>query len=319
MLKDYNSYYRATEAVVYGRVVNDEVIAWETPPEGTRKSELIEQSKTELAGCFVAGTRIKTAEGDKNIEDIQAGDEVYACDVETGEVGLKKVKRTFIHEETLIVRVTIENTTIETTTEHPFYVEGYGFKYACNLQPGDEIRQLDGTTAEVQKIEYEYLDEPIYVYNFEVEDWHTYYVSDIGALVHNDCMAPPPTSGSEIKTSYGKSSPNLTKPKGWKVGDPIDNLTRTGKEPSWSTVRARYWKNKAYYYADDYLDSDLIRMRKGLAPIEPETGASMELHHKNGRDIPNPHNIENLQEVWPWEHDAIDKFRHYTGPRPKGE
>lgn len=121
------------------------------------------------------------------------------------------------------------------------------------------------------------------------------------------------------KTSYGKSSPNLTKPKGWKVGDPIDNLTRTGKEPSWSTVRARYWKNKAYYYADDYLDTDLIRMRKGLAPIEPETGASMELHHKNGRDIPNPHNIENLQEVWPWEHDAIDKFRHYTGPRPKGE
>ncbi|MCR4566704.1 MAG: HNH/ENDO VII family nuclease [Pseudobutyrivibrio sp.] len=122
-----------------------------------------------------------------------------------------------------------------------------------------------------------------------------------------------------VKTSYGKSSPNLTKPKGWKVGDPIDNLTRTGKEPSWSTVRARYWKNKAYYYADDYLDSDLIRMRKGLAPIEPETGASMELHHKNGRDIPNPHNIENLKEVWPWEHDAIDKFRHYTGPRPKGE
>ena len=206
MLKDYNSYYRATEAVVYGRVVNDEVIAWETPPEDTRKSELIEQSKTELASCFVAGTRIKTAEGDKNIEDIQAGDEVYACDVETGEVGLKKVKRTFIHEETLIVHVTIENTTIETTTEHPFYVEGYGFKYACDLQPGDEIRQLDGTTAEVQKIEYEYLDEPIYVYNFEVEDWHTYYVSDIGALVHNDCMAPPPTSGSEIKggSSTGK-------------------------------------------------------------------------------------------------------------------
>ena len=103
------------------------------------------------------------------------------------------------------------------------------------------------------------------------------------------------------------------------MGDLIDNLTKAGNEPSWSTVRARYWKNKAYYNADDYLESDLIRMRKGLAPIEPETGASMELHHINGRDIPNPHNIVNLQEVWPWEHDAIDIFRHYTGPRPKGE
>lgn len=40
---------------------------------------------------------------------------------------------------------------------------------------------------------------PIYVYNFEVEDWNTYYVSDMGALVYNDCMAPSPTSGSEIK------------------------------------------------------------------------------------------------------------------------
>ncbi len=121
------------------------------------------------------------------------------------------------------------------------------------------------------------------------------------------------------KTSYGKSSGVLSKPKGWKVGDPIDNLTRTGKEPSWSTLRARYWKNKAYYYADDYLESDLIRMRKGRAPIDIETGASMELHHINGRHITNPHNIDNLQEVWPWEHDAIDPNRHYTGPRPKGE
>jgi len=122
-----------------------------------------------------------------------------------------------------------------------------------------------------------------------------------------------------VKTSYGKSSENFTKPKGWKVGDPIDNLTKAGNEPSWSTVRARYWKNKAYYYADDYSESNLIRMRKGLAPIEPETGASMELHHINGRDISNPHNIDNLLEVWPWEHAEIDPHRFYTGPRPKGE
>ena len=121
------------------------------------------------------------------------------------------------------------------------------------------------------------------------------------------------------ETSYGKSSGNLSKPKGWKVGDPIDNLTKAGNEPSWSTVRARYWKNKAYYYGDDYLESDLLRMRKGKAPIDMETGVSMELHHKKGRDITNPHNIENIQEVWPWEHDEIDPYRHYTGPRPKGE
>ncbi|MEM7176003.1 MAG: tetratricopeptide repeat protein, partial [Chlamydiota bacterium] len=32
---------------------------------------------------------------------------------------------------------------------------------------------------------------------------------------------------------------------GWKVGDPINNLTKSGGVPKWSTVRQRYWKNKA--------------------------------------------------------------------------
>ena len=107
--------------------------------------------------------------------------------------------------------------------------------------------------------------------------------------------------------------------KGWKVGDPIDKTTKAGKTPSWSTVKSRYWKNKAYLYADDYSESNLIRMQKGLAPIEPETGASMELHHLEGRNIPNPHNTDNLLEVWPWKHAEIDPHRFYTGPRPTGE
>ncbi len=37
------------------------------------------------------------------------------------------------------------------------------------------------------------------------------------------------------------------------------------------------------------------------------------------KDIPNLHSTETLQKVWPWEHDAIDPYRHYTGPRPKEE
>ena len=48
----------------------------------------------------------------------------------------------------------------------------------------------------------------------------------------------------KVKTSYVKSSGNVTKLKGWKVGDSIDNLTKAGNEPSWSTVKARCWKNK---------------------------------------------------------------------------
>ena len=59
-------------------------------------------------------------------------------------------------------------------------------------------------------------------------------------------------------------------------------------------------------------------MRKGQAPLHSKYNVPMELHHINGRDIANPNSIENLQEVWPWEHDLIDEFRHYTGPKPEG-
>ncbi len=34
---------------------------------------------------------------------------------------------------------------------------------------------------------------------------------------------------------------------------------------------------------------------------------------KKSRNIPNANNSENLLPVWPWEHDAIDEYRHYTG------
>ena len=43
----------------------------------------------------------------------------------------------------------------------------------------------DGTTAPVTYTYGEQLDEPVIVYNFEVSDFHTYYVTDTGVLVHN--------------------------------------------------------------------------------------------------------------------------------------
>ena len=36
-------------------------------------------------------------------------------------------------------------------------------------------------------VEHELLEAPITVYNFEVEDFHTYYVGSASVLVHNKC------------------------------------------------------------------------------------------------------------------------------------
>ncbi|MDH7475762.1 MAG: HNH/ENDO VII family nuclease, partial [Anaerolineae bacterium] len=90
----------------------------------------------------------------------------------------------------------------------------------------------------------------------------------------------------------------------WQPGDPINAPTRSGDYPSWSTVRRRYWINEALNNPSSYSEENLARMRRGLAPLD-KTGASMHLHHINGRDIPDPHNWANLMIVSPREHYQI--------------
>jgi hypothetical protein len=57
-------------------------------------------------------------------------------------------------------------------------------------------------------------------------------------------------------------------------------------------------------------------MTKGRAPLHDEIGVPKELHHIEGRGGTDPHNINNLIELWPWEHADVDPFRFYNGPRP---
>ena len=142
--------------------------------------------------CFVAGTKAKTEDGDKNIEEIKPGDKVWSYNPATGETGLKTVKQTFENETEQIVHITITDgkdiEEIDSTLRHPFYVVDYGFKYASELRIGDKVISVSGDIYEVTSVEVENLDTPVKVYNFEVEDWHTYFVSSSGILVHNECI-----------------------------------------------------------------------------------------------------------------------------------
>ena len=139
--------------------------------------------------CFVAGTEVKTEEGRKAIEEIEAGDRVYARNTETGEEGYKEVVRVFRKETKELIHLWIGNTKIDTTPNHPFWIEGYGFREAGELQEGDKVLAADGEVLTVARVELEMLEEPVRVYNFEVADWHTYYVSEEEVLVHNTCTA----------------------------------------------------------------------------------------------------------------------------------
>ena len=126
-----------------------------------------------------------TKDGYKPIEEIEVGDEVYSENPETGEKGLKKVVQTFIREKDTLVILEVADTRIETTEEHPFWVVGEGWVEAGDLQTGDALLLQSGSQAKIKEVELLHLAEPVKVHNFEVEDFHTYYVSDVQVLVHN--------------------------------------------------------------------------------------------------------------------------------------
>ena len=131
-----------------------------------------------------------------DIETLQPGDTVIAMNPETGEVAAKKVLQTFERVADHIYYLFFESDNgdiqvIETTDEHPFWVESEkAWKKAMQLELGDQVM---GPNSECQSLvlsQFEAYPNGIEVYNFEVEDFHTYFVFADGTnaspiLVHN--------------------------------------------------------------------------------------------------------------------------------------
>ena len=150
---------------------------------------------SEISTCFVAGTQISTEEGVIAIDDICVGMKVYAHDPETGETALKEVVNTFVRESGELVHITVNGEEITTTPTHPFYVPQKGWTDAIRLRAGDRLQLLNGEYVVVEQVQHEILEAPVTVYNFEVEEFHTYYVTGSAILVHNaNCGGETPAA-----------------------------------------------------------------------------------------------------------------------------
>ena len=139
--------------------------------------------------CFVAGTLVTTEDGQKPIEEIQVGDRVLSENELTGEVAVKSVTETYVNETDELVHIGVNGETISATPSHPFYVDKLGWTLARSLRAGDVLVLSNGELVTVEWVQHEILESPIKVYNFEVQDFHTYFVGECGVLVHNNCKS----------------------------------------------------------------------------------------------------------------------------------
>ncbi len=198
--------------------------------------------------CFTAGTMVLAAAGAIPIEEICEGDLVWAWDEETGDVALKRVVETYVNKTDELIHVFVNGEEIVTTPSHPFYSPVKGWTDAVHLRAGDILVMVNGEYVVVENVQHEILEESVTVYNLQVEDYHTYYVTDDGILVHNSC-------------NHGKE---------------------------WNRERRSYWREQGRsaitdqdYGAYTATLENIKRMRRGTAPIGWD-GYSVQLHHWSG-------------------------------------
>lgn len=139
-------------------------------------------SKSELGkgGCFTAETEIMMADGSvKAIKDIVVGDSVLTRAGEfSDELVEGEVLQFFEH---YVGEYLVINEDLEVTGVHYVFVNGK-WDLASNVKIGDYLLRSDGDLAEVKSVRV--VHEPVWVYNFEVDKFHTYFANNF--YVHND-------------------------------------------------------------------------------------------------------------------------------------
>lgn len=129
-------------------------------------------------GCFLAGTQITAKTGNKNIEDIKAGDQIWTLNETTHITELATVGELQTLEEPAHYVI---NGEVKTTAKHPFYTTD-GIKTVEELKIGDQLYKGFDNKTTIKTIEY--VEGTVTVYNLlNVTPNHNYLAN--GYLVHN--------------------------------------------------------------------------------------------------------------------------------------
>lgn len=119
-----------------------------------------------------------------------------------------------------------------------------GWTSAKKLVIGDELVTHEDYQLIVERKIQSYPNDKVKVYNFEVEDFHTYFVSTSNVLVHNMCAKKTNSGMNNIRTL------DNTKIKGYKVSMDIE---RGGS--GLINIHLKVGNSKYFYNSSKFLSS----------------------------------------------------------------
>ena len=215
----------AQEALGYGNWLKDTVGMSDEVYNGVMIAANIAAIAINIVGvkqCFKEGTLVACLDENgeeiqKPIESIAVGTLVLAYDEITGEKAYKPVVQLSRNTTKEWYHIRMNGEEIVCTGGHPFYVlnadedrkivryEGVSsdkngrWIEAKELKVSDKLLLSDGSYGIINSVAVETLKSPETTYNFEVEDFHTYFVSDSNVLVHNKCFNPAENSDYYVK------------------------------------------------------------------------------------------------------------------------
>ncbi|WP_169977860.1 polymorphic toxin-type HINT domain-containing protein [Tautonia rosea] len=137
-----------------------------------------------IHSCFGRGTPVHTDRGPRPIEDLQVGDLVLSQDTTTGALSYRPIVATHHNPPSKTFEVRLEGETIVSSEFHRFWIAGRGWVMARDLKVGDVVRAL-GRTARVEAITDGQVQP---VFNLSVADSRSFFVGDLGALVHDNSL-----------------------------------------------------------------------------------------------------------------------------------
>lgn len=135
--------------------------------------------------CFAPGTLVATPNGSVPIETLAPGDLVWSTQPGTLATEPAAVTAVFTNLASCTVQVTLGNTELFLTPDHPVWIEHAGWMPARMLEPGLLLRDRNGRLHEISSVAA--VEEPSPTYNLEISPNQTFYVSPLEIWVHNAC------------------------------------------------------------------------------------------------------------------------------------